>query len=97
MVYDVTNKDSFLALESWMEQIKNNSTEEIVVMLVGNKVDKPDKVITHEMGSEYARKNNLGFMEVSAKENINISACFTNLVQNIYAVKAKGAGVNVNN
>ena len=96
LVYDVTNRESFLALETWLQQIKNNSAEDIVVMLVGNKVDKPDKVITHEMGAEYARMNNMGFMEVSAKEDINIKAAFTNLVQNIYTVKARDAGVATN-
>ncbi len=45
LVYDVTDKDSFLALESWNEQIRNNSGEDIIVMLVGNKVDMPEKVI----------------------------------------------------
>ena len=55
LVYDCTNKESFLACNSWFDQIKNNSAEETVVMLVGNKVDKPDKVISSEMGAEFAR------------------------------------------
>lgn len=80
MVYDVTNKESFLAMESWAQQVKNNSAEDTVVMLVGNKMDKPDKVITSEMGAEFARQKGWGFMEVSAKEDINISAAFTTLV-----------------
>ena len=55
LVYDVCNRDSFVACESWSEQIKDNSDENVVIILVGNKVDKPDKVITYDMGSEYAR------------------------------------------
>ena len=89
LVYDVTDRDSFLALESWHEQIKNNSEEDIVVMLVGNKVDKPDKVIQHEMGQEYAREKGWGFIEVSAKEDINIKTAFTTLVSNIFQIKAR--------
>ena len=34
LVYDVTDKDSFLALPTWKEQIKNNSQENIVVICV---------------------------------------------------------------
>lgn len=41
-------------------------------MLIGNKVDKPDKVITSEMGAEFARSKGMGFMEISAKEDINV-------------------------
>ena len=67
LVYDVTDKDSFLALKTWHEQIKDNTSENIVVILIGNKVDLPNKVITNEMGSKYAQENGWLFMEVSAK------------------------------
>lgn len=75
-MYDVCDRDSFLALEGWVQQIKDNSDENIVVILVGNKVDKPDKVISYEMGAEYAREKGFGFMEVSAKQDINIKSAF---------------------
>ena len=58
-------------------------------MLIGNKVDKPDKVISSEMGSEYAREKGWGFLEVSAKEDINVKSSFSTLVQNIFQVKAR--------
>ena len=45
LVYDVTNKESFLALESWKEQLNNTNDTKIVVMLVGNKVDLPNKQV----------------------------------------------------
>lgn len=50
LVYDVTNMDSFLALKSWQEQISNNADGKIVVMLLGNKCDLPNKVVTFQMG-----------------------------------------------
>ena len=58
-------------------------------MLVGNKVDMPDKVIQYDTAQEYAREKGWGFMEVSAKEDINIKSAFTTLVQNIFQVKAR--------
>ena len=58
-------------------------------MLIGNKVDMPEKVISSEMGQEYAREKKWGFMEVSAKEDINVKAAFTTLVQNIFQIKAR--------
>jgi Ras-related protein Rab-2A len=54
-------------------------------MLVANKVDLPEKVITSEMGAEYARQNGMGFMEVSAKTDLNIAAAFRNLISSIYS------------
>ena len=55
-------------------------------MLVGNKVDMPDKVITYDMGAELAREKGWGFMEVSAKQDINIKTAFSTLCSNIFRV-----------
>ena len=87
LVYDVTNEDSFLALHGWKDQISNNADGKIVTMLLGNKCDLPNKVITYQMGQEFAKENGYGFMEVSAKSNIGINAAFTSLVSNIYQMK----------
>jgi len=85
----VTSRDSFLALETWSQQIKDNSEESIVVILIGNKVDLPNKEISYDMGAEYAREKGWGFMEVSAKEDINIKTAFSTLVANIFKVECK--------
>ena len=89
LAYDVTDKDSFLALDGWYKQIKDNADENIVVMLIGNKVDKPDKVISYDMGAEFAREKGMGFMEVSAKEDINVKTAFSTLVENIFKQKTR--------
>ena len=54
-------------------------------MLIGNKVDLPDKQISSEMGQEFAKQNGWGFLEVSAKTDIGIQAAFKSLITNIYA------------
>ena len=98
LVYDVTNRDSFLALDGWKEQLNNSTESKIVVMLIGNKVDMSDqKVITTDMGQDYARQNGWGFAEVSAKTNVGIDAAFKSLITNIYAeVNAKHVIANPN-
>ena len=67
LVYDVTNRESFLALEGWRQQLIKDSDTKIVVMLLGNKVDMPNKVVSSEEGQEYARSCGWGFMEVSGR------------------------------
>ena len=84
LVYDVTNMESFLALQSWHEQINNNADGKIVVMLLGNKCDLPNKVVTSQMGQEFAKSHGMGFMEVSAKSDIGVKAAFTSLASAIY-------------
>ena len=54
LVYDVTDKESFYALESWHQQLINHSDESIVVMMLANKCDLPNKEVTYEMGKDFA-------------------------------------------
>ena len=39
LVYDITNKESFEALDKWLEEINNYSSENISICLIGNKKD----------------------------------------------------------
>jgi GTPase SAR1 family protein len=57
-------------------------------MLLGNKCDLPNKVVTHEMGQEFAKSHGMGFMEVSAKSDIGIKAAFSSLSTAIYQQKS---------
>ena len=41
-------------------------------MLLGNKIDKPGKEVTTDMGREWAVSNGFAFMEVSAKTGLGI-------------------------
>jgi small GTP-binding protein len=43
LVYDLTNKDSFVRIEEWFDKIEQNcKLEELVIALVGNKLDLED-------------------------------------------------------
>ena len=48
LVYDCTNEESFYALEGWHEQIMKGCEGKVIVMVLGNKVDKEGKKITSE-------------------------------------------------
>ena len=39
LVYDVTKESSFHNLKVWLENLKQHADSDIVIMLVGNKVD----------------------------------------------------------
>ena len=77
IVYDISNSESFYKLDDWIEQIKNNAQETSKMILFGNKSDMEDsRQVSKEEGEEYARKNNLSFFEVSAKEGTNVQEGF---------------------
>jgi len=53
-------------------------------MLLGNKCDLPNRVVTFNEGMEFARQRNFGFLEVSAKTGTNIRNSFYGLVRGKY-------------
>ena len=52
-------------------------------MLVGNKCDKPDRVVTEEEGKKLADDFNMSFFETSAKTNQNVNEVFNFLTTEI--------------
>ena len=77
VVYDTTNLGSFESVESWVNEVKAERSEECLIVLVGNKVDKADRVITTDGGENLMKKLGLDlFVEVSAKSGLNVKMMF---------------------
>lgn len=77
-----------------MEEVKEHAEPDIVIMLVGNKLDLCEKNpmerrVSTERAIEFARDNNLLFMETSAFTDVNVRDVFELLVQEIYNVKSR--------
>jgi Ras-related protein Rab-1A len=48
MVYDVTNQESFDHVNDWLSEVNRYASEGTCKLLVGNKSDKPEKVVSSE-------------------------------------------------
>ena len=80
LLYDVTNRDSFKNLESWLIEIEKNAKEKVLKILIGNKCDlTDDREITSDEGKAFALRNGMEFMETSAKMNTNVTEAFETL------------------
>eukprot|EP01127_Copromyxa_protea_P011713 TRINITY_DN2974_c0_g1_i1.p1 TRINITY_DN2974_c0_g1~~TRINITY_DN2974_c0_g1_i1.p1 ORF type:complete len:213 (-),score=31.97 TRINITY_DN2974_c0_g1_i1:33-671(-) len=84
LVYSVANKASFENCDTWLDELVNHADPGTIVLLVGNKTDLKDRDVTYEEGLEFARRNNLHFIETSAKDNSNVAEAFEMLVKEIY-------------
>ncbi|NXO15072.1 RB18B protein, partial [Oriolus oriolus] len=81
LVYDVTRKDTFTALQRWLNELETYSTNSNTVkMLVGNKTDKPDREVERKEGLQFAGKHSLLFTETSAKTQEGVQNAFEELV-----------------
>ena len=84
VVYDISSRDSFNNVSTWIEDCKNQSPKTIFMVLVGNKCDLNDKrQVTAEEGKDLADRNEMLFFETSAKEGINVEEIFLNSANEI--------------
>jgi Ras-related protein Rab-1A len=85
-VYDVTNKDSFDNVRQWMQEIEKFASENVNKLLVGNKSDlEEQREVTYDEGVELAKKFDIPFLEVSAKNAFHVDDTFTTMATEIQA------------
>lgn len=92
IVYDVSDADSFNHINNWLLEIEKFAKEGVMKVLVGNKCDITNRVISFDEGSEYAKKNNMEYYETSAKEDSNIEGMFVNVSSNYLSKLDFGSG-----
>ena len=77
VVYDISNKDSFIHTEHWVNETRDLKREDAIFVLVGNKIDLDDKrVVQTKEGEDFANEKGFIFHEVSAKTGEQIQALF---------------------
>ncbi|ORY98214.1 putative ras small monomeric GTPase Rab6 [Syncephalastrum racemosum] len=82
VVYDISNRNSFLNTDKWVEDVRAERGSEAVVILVGNKTDLSDKrQVTLEEGEAKAKAFNALFIETSAKAGHNVKTLFRRIAQ----------------
>lgn len=78
IVYDITSRDSFEAITSWLEECRVNGNPEMTLVLVGNKTDlAAQRQVSFSEGEAFAGRSNMLFFEVSAKMDAKIGELFT--------------------
>ena len=84
-MYDITNKESFDSLNSWIIYIEKNApNKNIYKILVGNKCDdEENRIVSFQEGINFAELNGFNFMEISARNDLNINEVFEYLIYNI--------------
>eukprot|EP01088_Endostelium_zonatum_P009047 TRINITY_DN22232_c0_g1_i1.p1 TRINITY_DN22232_c0_g1~~TRINITY_DN22232_c0_g1_i1.p1 ORF type:complete len:204 (-),score=40.99 TRINITY_DN22232_c0_g1_i1:124-735(-) len=80
VVYDITNRTSFLDTVKWVGDVRAERGDHVVIMLVGNKTDLADKrSVSIEEGQAKAAEYGALFIESSAKTDFNIKPLFQSI------------------
>lgn len=94
VVYDVTKPASFIKARHWMKELKEQSTKNITIALIGNKYDlimdetsgeeiDGARKVSIEEGKLLADEEGAVFFETSAKTSYNVNEVFMNIAETI--------------
>ncbi|CAD8169418.1 unnamed protein product [Paramecium octaurelia] len=92
LVYAVNNLESFQNIQNWMNQIRQNASESVIILLVANKSDLNDRAVQYEQGKNLADSYGIKFFETSAKEGINIIdsfQCISKQIKDVMSLEEK--------
>lgn len=84
LFYDITNLLTYNSLPRYLEEIRQFSDKNSIIMIIGTKCDmKNERVIFALDAYEFARREKLTFFETSSKLGINISEIFSNFLYQV--------------
>lgn len=85
IVYDITRIDTFENVGRWLKELRAHADQNIVVMLVGNKVDlRQSQVISTDEAKAFSEREDVLFMETAALESLNVEKAFTEVLTQVY-------------
>ena len=85
LLFDVTNEETFNSVSNWMKDIKENYYNDEkefnnICYLIGNNIEKPNRVITRETGEAKAKFFGMKYFEVICKINLNIQEVMARMI-----------------
>lgn len=95
VVFDITNRKSFDDINEWVSEFRSVAGENTIVLLVGNKIDLPERAVEKEEAQEWATKNNCIYMETSARNGTGVKQLFTTLVDELMKMYNGDDGMKV--
>ena len=84
LVFDLTRRSTFKNIDHWIQIVKENTSPKFLI-LIGNKCDlKEERNIDKDIILDYCEKNLFNYMELSAKNNLNIEKLFKEVAYQLY-------------
>ena len=90
LIYDISQRKTFDNVKGWIESIKEEVSSKVLIVLVGNKIDKiEEREVKKVEGEDLAEELKLPFYECSALTGENINNAFLGLARKLVETKEK--------
>jgi small GTP-binding protein len=85
ILFDISNQESFLHVEKWLDSIKKYSNNENpFIILIGTKTDlSNNRAVKNNDIEIFIFRNKLEYYEISAKNNDNIDILFNHIIESL--------------
>jgi len=85
LMYTITDEDSFTNIGRWIQEVRNFTTEECCLLLIGNKKDlERERQVSTQEALQLAKSNSMFFLETSAEEGYNCMKAIQLILQEIH-------------
>lgn len=83
LLYDVCNSDSLAAVVDWVSEVREYTSGDVLIYLVGTKIDEiRHRLTTFEQGEDLARTMHVNYWELSSKTGQDVDTLFYKIVAN---------------
>ena len=84
LVYDVNDKETYLHINQWLDEVERYACEGVNKLLVGNKCDLVGKrQIEYEAAKSFAERLQVSYIETSAKDSTNVDSVFYTMAEEL--------------
>lgn len=106
VVYDITKRQTFDNIQTWLDDVRNESPKNALIILIGNKIDLyQERQISYDEGNDFAKKNEILFAETSAKTGEGVDDIFRKSAKeieqrindNFYDLSSESCGIKKGN
>lgn len=86
------DRTSFLSTTKWIEDVRSERGNDVIIVLVGNKADLSDnRQVTLEEATAKSTELNVMFMETSAKAGHNVKSLFKKIALSLPGMEKDAA------
>jgi len=90
LLYDVSKLSSFTNIKTWVEELREHASPQIIAMLIGNKTDlNALRVVPAAVAAAFATENGMMYMETSALDTSNVESAFQSVLAEICRVELR--------